>query len=138
MSEDPNRIDDEEVDRLLESQRRERIVRQRNIVLIVTGVQVRYLDLFGFMSFKNAVTVHNWTGFALIANFFVWLFFYLFGFPGIALGTAVSHLLGCVVVLGMLARGRAGLWLRWRLLRPDWALLWRLLRVGVPAGVDSM
>jgi putative MATE family efflux protein len=67
-----------------------------------------------------------------------WLFFYLLGFPGIALGTAVSHLLGCLVVLGMLARGRAGLWLRGRLLRPDGGLLWRLLRVGVPAGVDSM
>src|SRR4029078_12720364 len=48
------------------------------IVLIVTGVQVRYLDLFSFMSFKNAVTVQHWTGFALIGNFFVWLLFYLF------------------------------------------------------------
>jgi thiosulfate reductase cytochrome b subunit len=48
------------------------------IVLIVTGVQIRYLDLFSYMSFKNAVTVHNWTGFALIGNFFVWLLFYLF------------------------------------------------------------
>lgn len=38
MSEDPNRIDDEEVDRLLAEQRRERIVRQRNTVLIVAGV----------------------------------------------------------------------------------------------------
>jgi HlyD family secretion protein len=37
MSEDPNRIDDEEVDRLLAEQRRARIVRQRNIVLIVAG-----------------------------------------------------------------------------------------------------
>src|SRR5689334_23630261 len=45
MSEDPNRIDDEEVDRLLESQRRERIVRQRNIVLIVTGVALVALVL---------------------------------------------------------------------------------------------
>jgi len=34
MSEDPNRIPDEEVDRLLAEQRRARIVRQRNIVLI--------------------------------------------------------------------------------------------------------
>jgi putative MATE family efflux protein len=67
-----------------------------------------------------------------------WLFYYLLGFPGIALGTAVSHLLGCVVVLVMLARGRAGLWLRPELLWPDRGLLWRLLRVGVPAGVDSM
>ena len=48
------------------------------IVLIATGVQIRYLDLFDFMSFKNAVTVHNWTAFALIGNFFIWLLFYLF------------------------------------------------------------
>jgi putative MATE family efflux protein len=67
-----------------------------------------------------------------------WAFFYLLGFPGIALGTAVSHLVGCFAVLLMLARGRSGLWLRLRLLRPDRWLLWRLLRVGVPAGVDSM
>jgi putative MATE family efflux protein len=67
-----------------------------------------------------------------------WVFFYLFGFPGIALGTAMSHCVGCCVVLLMLARGRAGLGLQLSLLRPDWRLLWRLLRVGVPAGVDSM
>ena len=48
------------------------------IVLIATGVQIRYLDLFGFMSFRNAVVVHNWMAFALIANFFIWLLFYLF------------------------------------------------------------
>ncbi|HEY3582337.1 MAG TPA: efflux RND transporter periplasmic adaptor subunit [Pyrinomonadaceae bacterium] len=45
MSEDPNRIDDAEVDRLLESQRRERIVRQRNVVLIVAGVALLALVL---------------------------------------------------------------------------------------------
>ena len=48
------------------------------IVLIFTGVQIRYLDLFQWMSFRNAVVVHNWVGFALIANYFVWLLFYLF------------------------------------------------------------
>ena len=47
------------------------------IVLIVTGVQIRYLDLFGLMSFRTAVVVHNWAGFALIATFFIWLLFYL-------------------------------------------------------------
>lgn len=45
MSEDPNRIDDEEIDRLLAEQRRERIVRQRNTVLIVAGVVVVVLVL---------------------------------------------------------------------------------------------
>ncbi len=48
------------------------------IVLIFTGVQIRYLDLFQWLSFRNAVVVHNWVAFALIANFFVWLLFYLF------------------------------------------------------------
>ena len=48
------------------------------IVLIVTGVQIRYLDLFSLMSFRTAVVVHNWVAFALIGNFFIWLLFYLF------------------------------------------------------------
>ena len=38
MSEDPNRIPDEEFERLIAEKRRERVVRQRNIVLIVGGV----------------------------------------------------------------------------------------------------
>jgi thiosulfate reductase cytochrome b subunit len=48
------------------------------LVLVVTGLQIRYLDLFDFMSFRNAVTVHNWAGFMLIANYLLWLLFYLF------------------------------------------------------------
>src|ERR1051326_528992 len=40
MSDDPNRIPDEEVDRLLSEQRRARIVRQRNIVLIAGSILV--------------------------------------------------------------------------------------------------
>jgi HlyD family secretion protein len=40
MSDDRNRIPDEEVDRLLAEQRRERIVRQRNMVLIAVSVIV--------------------------------------------------------------------------------------------------
>jgi putative MATE family efflux protein len=60
------------------------------------------------------------------------------GFQGISLGTALSHVIGGLVILFALARRRAGLWFHWRLLRPDWSLLWRLLRVGVPAGIDSV
>ena len=48
------------------------------ILLILTGVQIRYLDLFSVISFKAAVELHNAIGFVLIANFFVWLGFYLF------------------------------------------------------------
>ncbi len=48
------------------------------VALILTGVQIRYLDLFDVISFKSAIQLHNWIGFVLIGNFFVWLFFYLF------------------------------------------------------------
>ena len=48
------------------------------VALILTGVQIRYVDLIGLMSFKTAVQLHNWIGFVLIGNFFVWLLFYLF------------------------------------------------------------
>jgi thiosulfate reductase cytochrome b subunit len=48
------------------------------VALIVTGLQLRYAGLIDWMSFRTAVVVHNWIGFALIANFFVWLGFYLF------------------------------------------------------------
>jgi MATE family, multidrug efflux pump len=60
------------------------------------------------------------------------------GFVGIALGTSLSHLLGAVAVLSVLARGRFGLRLQAGLFRPDFGLLRRLLRVGVPAGLDSL
>jgi putative MATE family efflux protein len=60
------------------------------------------------------------------------------GFVGIATGTTISHVLGGSTVLFLLARGRSGLPLRLRLLRPDWSLLRRLLWVSVPAGIDSM
>jgi putative MATE family efflux protein len=73
-----------------------------------------------------------------------WGFFHGFGpvpalgFVGIALGTAVSNVLGATAVLAVLLHGRAGLQLRPRLLWPDLGLLRRLLRISVPAGVDSL
>jgi putative MATE family efflux protein len=60
------------------------------------------------------------------------------GFAGIAVGTALSNTLGGLAVLGVLARGRAGLRIRLGQLRPDWHLLRRILRISVPAGLDSL
>ena len=48
------------------------------LVLIATGLQIRYLDLVQILPFKLAVDVHNWIGFVLMANYFLWLGFYLF------------------------------------------------------------
>jgi len=48
------------------------------VVLILTGMHIRYADLFQLTSYATAVSIHNWTGAALVANYFVWLCFYLF------------------------------------------------------------
>lgn len=48
------------------------------VLLILTGFQVRYLDLLQVVSFETAVKLHNWIGFVVIGNWFVWLGYYLF------------------------------------------------------------
>jgi len=47
------------------------------IVLIVTGLQIRYREILGLMKFREAVDIHNIFGFILIFNFFIWLVFYI-------------------------------------------------------------
>jgi thiosulfate reductase cytochrome b subunit len=46
--------------------------------MILSAVQIRYVGIIDVTSFHTAVVVHNWVGFVLIANFFIWLGFYLF------------------------------------------------------------
>src|SRR5512145_1520876 len=48
------------------------------IVLFITGLQIRYKDIFNMMKFKAAVDLHNIVGFVLIFNFAIWLVYYLF------------------------------------------------------------
>jgi len=48
------------------------------VLMILTGVQIRYVGLISVTSFRTAVTLHNWIACVLIANFFLWLAFYLF------------------------------------------------------------
>ncbi len=80
-----------------------------------------------------AVNVPLATGFS--SGF--WLFPNL-GFVGIAWGTGLSHVIGCGLVLLALVRGRYGLDLTLAELMPDRDLLYRLLRVSIPAAVDSL
>jgi thiosulfate reductase cytochrome b subunit len=47
------------------------------VLLMLTGVQLRYVGLINVVPFRIAVTIHNLVGFVLIANFFLWLGFYL-------------------------------------------------------------
>ena len=60
------------------------------------------------------------------------------GFFGIGTGTALSHAAGSVAVLAILARGRYGLRLHLPLMTPDLALIYRLLRLGIPASIDTL
>lgn len=48
------------------------------VALILTGLRIRYGDVIQAVPFVVAVRIHNYVGFALIANYFVWLCFYLF------------------------------------------------------------
>jgi len=59
------------------------------------------------------------------------------GITGIVCGTVLAQTLGAVFMLTVLARGRAGLRLRYALLKPSPARAWRVLRIGVPAGADG-
>ena len=47
------------------------------VLLILTGLQIRYTDLFNVISFELAVQLHNWIGFLVIANWFLWFFYYI-------------------------------------------------------------
>jgi len=60
------------------------------------------------------------------------------GWSGIALGTMAGFVVGGLLVLALMVRGRAGLLLRWRLLVPDFRLIGRLLRIGIPGGADML
>jgi len=58
------------------------------------------------------------------------------GWTGIALGTAIGHCCGATILLALLAGGRAGFHLRLHAMRPDLDLIRRILRIGIPGGID--
>jgi len=60
------------------------------------------------------------------------------GWTGIALGTAIGHLCGATIILALLIGGRAGFHLRIAAMRPDGDMIRRILRIGVPGGLDMI
>lgn len=60
------------------------------------------------------------------------------GWTGIAVGTTCGFVTGGTLILAVLLRGRWGLRLRLRELRPAWGLARRLLRIGIPGGLDIL
>jgi putative MATE family efflux protein len=60
------------------------------------------------------------------------------GWDGIAIGTLCGYVVGGLLALGLLVRGRWGLRIEWRGLWPDRDLIRRLLRIGLPGGADVL
>ena len=60
------------------------------------------------------------------------------GWDGIAIGTMCGYGVGGILVTALLIRGRRGLLVRWRWLRPELNLIRRLLWTGVPGGLDML
>lgn len=60
------------------------------------------------------------------------------GWQGIAVGTMCGYAVGGLLVLGLLLRGRSGLRIQRRHLRPDPSMIRRLLRIGLPGGAESL
>lgn len=58
------------------------------------------------------------------------------GIAGAAWGTAIGQTVGSLLVITWLLRGRSGLKLD-RIPRPDPALMWRILRQGLPFGAEQ-
>ncbi len=60
------------------------------------------------------------------------------GVVGSALGAATGRLVGGVLVISLLLKGRAGIRLRLPGLGPDWDLIRRILHIGLPTGVEQI
>ena len=46
------------------------------VLLILTGCQIRFAEMLNIFSLENAITIHNYTGFAVIANYLLWVYYY--------------------------------------------------------------
>ena len=60
------------------------------------------------------------------------------GFRGIAIGTVTAYVVGGLLQLGVLLRGRGGLRLHPHRLRPHWHTLRRILKIGLPSGLEGV
>ncbi|HIA64448.1 MAG TPA: MATE family efflux transporter [Planctomycetaceae bacterium] len=60
------------------------------------------------------------------------------GWDGIAYGTAIGYMVGGTIIIGFLVKGRFHLKLHLSQMKPNWDVLSRLLKIGVPGGIDMM
>jgi putative MATE family efflux protein len=70
---------------------------------------------------------------ALVTGFGV---FQPLGWSGLAIGTATGHIVGAAIIAALLLAGRANLDVRLGWMRPRAHMIGRLLRIGIPGGLD--
>ncbi len=71
--------------------------------------------------------------------------FFIFGFgpvpamgvSGAAMATLCTQVIAMAVGMFLLIRGSTGVHLHWRDFRPDWRMMWTLLRIGAPSSVEQ-
>ena len=47
------------------------------LFLILTGIQIRFAEQLDFISLEQAIYLHNYVGFMVIPNYFLWVVYYL-------------------------------------------------------------
>jgi putative MATE family efflux protein len=105
-----------------------------SIVLVCGGVVRAAGDTRTPMRIMVGVNVAN----ALISSALVFGWFgRSYGASGIAFGTVMARTIGGVLMIWVLIRGLDGLKLNWREMRPDFEILRRITRVGLPAAADA-
>jgi putative MATE family efflux protein len=60
------------------------------------------------------------------------------GWDGLAYAAMCGYITTALIVMARLLVGRYGLRIDWRLMRPDFSLIRRLLRIGIPGGADVL
>jgi putative MATE family efflux protein len=87
----------------------------------------------GFVA-KLAVVIVN----IIVSTMLVtgWGPFEAIGWQGIAIGTATGYAVGGTIILLTLINGRAGLKLQWKWLKPNFEIIGKMFKIGLPAGFD--
>ncbi len=89
----------------------------------LAGVDITSTHLVNDVTVTRTV-LHNPFGFGM-------------GVKGIAWGTVIAEAVGAAVIIGMIIKGRSGVRLKARRLRPHWHTMMRLVRVGIPNFLET-
>ena len=60
------------------------------------------------------------------------------GWEGIAIGTAIGYAVGGSIIIAYLIRGRFHLKLHLSKMKPDFKMISRILKIGIPGGIDML